>query len=80
MWPFKPNDWKIIHTERGTYTYVSSVTPNGVEVHTLYILLYSKSRNKYRIEIEGYRSINSHSTEEYDNCLKKQIELEKNNQ
>jgi hypothetical protein len=81
MWPFKPNDWKIVFISEPdvyivTTTYAGQLI-KGTErkesiVHTLY---YSKSRNKYRIDWSGNYMGNREASLSYIACVKKQIEL-----
>jgi hypothetical protein len=80
MWPFKPNDWKVVHTAR--HDFVRTSTWDGRKIpgteknlSTLYILKYSESRKKFKIAIEGERSATLYCNEAYQECLDKQIDF-----
>ena len=81
MWPFKPNDWIPVFVESDDYTVTSTyagVPLKGTEhtesiSHTLY---YSASRNKYRIDWNGYAVTSRMACPSYIACVKKQIELQ----
>ena len=83
MWPFKPNDWKVIFVSEPD-VYTVTITYAGLplkgserEKKLTHILYYSKSRNKYRIRREGdYINTNLKTSPSYLACIKKQIELE----
>ena len=82
MWPFKPNDWKIVYTDRQEFTGVEQ--HNGFfrgyaqrECAMIYVLKYSSLRNKFNIEIEGEIADNlRQSCPAYQRVLNKQIELQ----
>ena len=81
MWPFKPNDWKIIFTDK--YNFVRTTTWDGRKLpgteralSTLYILKYSESRKKFKIDISGDQSSPLlYANEAYQHCLDRQIDF-----
>ena len=83
MWPFKPNDWKIVFIAKpDEYTVITTYAGYPIEgtkrterlVHTL---SYSKSRNKFRIDWDGTSVSDRSASPSYISCLKKQIEMQK---
>lgn len=82
----KPNDWKIIHVESTEYevqtTYGNAY--RSIDIGEPYKrtaiaqLMYSKSRDKYKIGYAGWKPNDYSSCIAYNRCLQKQIELTNN--
>jgi hypothetical protein len=54
MWPFKPNDWKLVYTCREEFpmykSYCEIRIPESEYIDiVLFELLYSESRDKYKL-------------------------------
>jgi hypothetical protein len=81
----KPDDWEIIHKEGTVYdvqtTYGRTFNRINIgdsrEENCYTILKYSKSRNKYKISVLGYKPNNLEQDSGYQKCLDKQIELQR---
>lgn len=78
----KPNDWKVVYTSReGVNMYRTyggqRIKDSEFVDYVTCILLYSISRDKYKIKSKGASSsIDEETTRPYQNCLNKQIELQ----
>lgn len=77
---FKPNDWEPVfidtdnYTVTNTYAGVPLVGTEHIERIT-HTLMYSKSRNKYRIDWAGFCASDRLTSPSYIACVNKQIEL-----
>lgn len=82
MWPFKPNDWKLIHAAMASYTVYTHILGTRIDSSkrtewTTARLYYSKSRNRYKIKEIGYVPQSGHETSDaYFACLNKQIQTQ----
>jgi len=77
---FKPNDWVVIKSETSTYDTHQVYIQSGREFKSesqpktcRCTLLYSTSRNKYKIKISGFHPQDMEGCSAYRKCLEAKI-------
>jgi hypothetical protein len=71
---FRPNDWRIIYIDYTRWITEYWHTDRKDAEYTTFIVVYSSSRRKYKVAIEGFQSWDkkkNKSTAAYRRCLDK---------